>query len=732
METTTKNKTLQIFQGWGLPLVLPGLLYPLAQQLSAYRTVNGQFLLIYDLKLALVTSLLVLFSYRAIPGLALLSLNYLMGKPQYMSFEVVSYVIAAIVSYSCCRFYTGRRSCASFWRIKITSQRIFWLCAVNVLLALALYKFAAEHLIHDSPPEVADLNLFSTDVLIRIQGMMNGCLTGIPLFYTLCRVVRRPKSFFNFFNLFCEPFKNNISPLRFLAWAGLVMTLMFCLNAPFNFNIFSSLYSFILIFPLMLWSAVRIGHAFTWPVWTLMLIILAKNNEHYILMDSGFTLHQALVSSAIFVFSLTILIMGVLARFNKLRFNQVMMLGLTDPTTGIPNLRALTTELKKMPQATVCLIQVPELELFCRRYGFHFRTRYQKELAQRLQAQLNDNENIYYHAGYDLLIRLQHASWERLFNLYKVANAFRLNHNNQWLGFRSGLGYCDITGADTDKDIYNLAGKLSIVSGLSLTNGRPENLETQSSRVLESSLVGKTDMRIRLQNALDHDTFVLMAQPIVSTRSGARYHEILIRMLDEQGNFIAPDKFLPVAHEAGLAPELDLWVIRHTLQAMQHQPDSCFSINLAPITVCRRGFITDVAPLFTEYQIEPRRIIFEITETDILTDIVQTNETIRMLRALGCRVAIDDFGTGFASHARLMNVTADILKIDGSFIRHVTQSEICHYIVESFCCVAKMKNMQVVAEYVESAEIQTCLEKMGVDWLQGYHTGRAVPLLSLT
>ncbi|WP_333495268.1 sensor domain-containing phosphodiesterase [Kluyvera sp. CHPC 1.251] len=729
METTTQNKALQIFQGWGLPLVLPGLLYPLAQQLSAYRSINGQFLQIYDLKLALITSVLVLFSYRAIPGLLLLIVSICFSKSINLSLDVVCQVVAAIISYSCCRLYTGRRSCASFWRIKITTYRIFWLCGVNVLLFIALHKLAARYGYVDSTLEPGGLKFVSIEMLISVQGIMNGCLTGIPMFYTLCRVVRRPKSFLAFIHLFCDSFRKSLSLWHFLIWAGLVLALMFCMNAPFNFNIFSTLYSFVLLFPLMLWSAVRIGHSFTWPIWTVMLIVLAKHNEHYILLDSGFMLHQALVSSAIFIFSLTILIMGVLARFNKLRFNQVMMLGLTDPTTGIPNLRALTSELKSITHATICLIQVPELELFCRRYGFHFRTRYQKGLAQHLRNQLHDDESIYYHAGYDLLLRLRDASPVRLINLHKVANAFRLYHNNQWLGFRSGLGYCAI--ASVNKDIYNLAGKLSIVSGLSLLNGRPENLEAQSSRALESSLVGKTDMRIRLQNALDHDTFVLMAQPIVSTHGDVRYHEILIRMVDDEGHLIFPDNFLPVAYEAGLAPDLDLWVIRHTLKVMQHQPDCCFSINLAPITVCRSGFITEVGPLFAEYQVAPERIIFEITEADILTDIVQSNETIQMLRALGCRVAIDDFGTGFASHARLMNVTADILKIDGSFIRDVTQSDICHYIVETFCRVAKMKNMQVVAEYVENAEIQACLEKMDVDWLQGYHVGRAVPLLSL-
>lgn len=78
-----------------------------------------------------------------------------------------------------------------------------------------------------------------------------------------------------------------------------------------------------------------------------------------------------------------------------------------------------------------------------------------------------------------------------------------------------------------------------------------------------------------------------------------------------------------------------------------------------------------------------------------------------------------------------MNIEADILKIDGSFIRRITESEISYYIVESFCRVAEMKNMQVVAEFVKNASIQACLEQMNVGWLQGYHIGKPTPLLTL-
>ncbi|MGK7246339.1 EAL domain-containing protein [Buttiauxella agrestis] len=104
---------------------------------------------------------------------------------------------------------------------------------------------------------------------------------------------------------------------------------------------------------------------------------------------------------------------------------------------------------------------------------------------------------------------------------------------------------------------------------------------------------------------------------------------------------------------------------------------------------------------------------------------------LRELRNLGCKIAIDDFGTGASSYSRLKNLEADILKIDGSFVRNIVSEKFDHFIVMSFCEAAKFKNLEVVAEFVESEEIKQMLITMGVGWLQGYHTGKPVAIESL-
>ncbi|EQA2570028.1 cyclic-guanylate-specific phosphodiesterase PdeF, partial [Shigella flexneri] len=242
----------------------------------------------------------------------------------------------------------------------------------------------------------------------------------------------------------------------------------------------------------------------------------------------------------------------------------------------------------------------------------------------------------------------------------------------------------------------------------------------------------KVAMMNRLQQALEHNHFFLMAQPITGMR-GDVYHEILLRMKGENDELIGPGSFLPVAHEFGLSSSIDMWVIEHTLQFMAENrakmPAHRFAINLSPTSVCQARFPVEVSQLLAKYQIEAWQLIFEVTESNALTNVKQAQITLQHLQELGCQIAIDDFGTGYASYARLKNVNADLLKIDGSFIRNIVSNSLDYQIVASICHLARMKKMRVVAEYVENEEIREAVLSLGIDYMQGYLIGKPQPLI---
>ncbi len=206
-------------------------------------------------------------------------------------------------------------------------------------------------------------------------------------------------------------------------------------------------------------------------------------------------------------------------------------------------------------------------------------------------------------------------------------------------------------------------------------------------------------------------------------------------MKGENDELINPDNFLPVAHEFGLSSSIDMWVIEHTLQFMaenrEKMPARRFAINLSPTSVCQAHFPLNVSHFLAKYQIEAWQLIFEVTESNILTNVKQAQNTLQHLQELGCQIAIDDFGTGYASYARLKNVNANLLKIDGSFIRNIVSNSLDYQIVASICHLARMKKMQVVAEYVENEEIRQAVHSLGIDYLQGFLIGEPQLLVDM-
>jgi len=295
-----------------------------------------------------------------------------------------------------------------------------------------------------------------------------------------------------------------------------------------------------------------------------------------------------------------------------------------------------------------------------------------------------------------------------------------------------GVSYCCVR--SPVNHLYLLLGELSIIADLSLSTNHPESLQQRGAAHLQRSLKDKVAMMNRLQAALEGNQFVLVAQRVQAVR-GDHYHEILLRMPNENGTLLSPDNFLPVAQEFGLSSRVDLWVLERTLQFMaihrDRLPGKRFAINLSPSTVCRSQFPLEVNRLLKKYAIEAWQLIFEITESSGFGNAVLADQIVKQLQMMGCRIAIDDFGTGYASYARLKSVDADILKIDGSFIRNIADNSLDYQIVASICHLARMKKMLVVAEYVESEAIRSAVTALGIDYLQGYLMGKPEPLEGL-
>ncbi|MGL4996281.1 MAG: EAL domain-containing protein [Deefgea sp.] len=246
---------------------------------------------------------------------------------------------------------------------------------------------------------------------------------------------------------------------------------------------------------------------------------------------------------------------------------------------------------------------------------------------------------------------------------------------------------------------------------------RPDSDHTRSE-------LSRLSWKERIVDALENDGFELHYQGIYHTHDRSLAHlEALVRMkdADSPGGIIMPGQFIPHAEKTGKIVDLDRWVIREVIQLLAQYPD-CPSIA---VNVSGRSFDEPELPLYIasllgHYKVNPKRLLVELTETSAVSDLSDAQRFIDALRDTGCVVCLDDFGVGFASFAYLKQLKADVLKIDGLFIRDLPNDRDSQIFVRGMVSIAHDMGKTTIAEFVESETIFNMLLEFGVDQVQGY------------
>lgn len=262
------------------------------------------------------------------------------------------------------------------------------------------------------------------------------------------------------------------------------------------------------------------------------------------------------------------------------------------------------------------------------------------------------------------------------------------------------------------------AGSVVVFSDISDRKARELELEQQMEMM---TWVG------RVYDALAEDRFVLYAQPIVDLATGETVqHELLLRMIGENCEVIAPGRFLPAAEEHGVITDIDRWVMRQAvgLAAKGHGVE----LNLSALSVADRSLVDDFREELSRTGADPALIVIELTETSLLADEQAALEFIERARALGCKLALDDFGTGYGGFSYLKRLPFDHLKIDREFVRDLVENTASRQVVEAVVGLARGFGQETVAEGVEDEETLEVLRAMGVDRVQGYLLARPAPV----
>ena len=230
-----------------------------------------------------------------------------------------------------------------------------------------------------------------------------------------------------------------------------------------------------------------------------------------------------------------------------------------------------------------------------------------------------------------------------------------------------------------------------------------------------------------IESALNENRLILYFQPILDTTSNTiSHHEALLRLVQDDGEILPPGTFIAEAEHTGLINLVDYHVLELALRHLSENKTAVnkIAINLSGKTINDENLVSHIIDLLSTYQVAPESIIFEITETAAVADILVASKIMKEIISIGCQFALDDFGIGFSSFYYLKQLPAQYIKIDGAFIRNITSNRDDQLFVQAITSVSSGLGKKTVAEFVENQEALDLVREYGVDYAQGYHIGK--------
>lgn len=227
-----------------------------------------------------------------------------------------------------------------------------------------------------------------------------------------------------------------------------------------------------------------------------------------------------------------------------------------------------------------------------------------------------------------------------------------------------------------------------------------------------------------LHYAFKNDRLIPHFQPIVSLISGeVEKYEALARLVMQDGEIRSIVDYLGVVKESKYYPTLTRMMVQKSFEAMKDLPHK-FSINLSSDDITDYETVAMIETILENNPQIAQRVIFEILESEAMNDYQKVVDFIQMVKGYGCQIAIDDFGSGYSNFLHILSLDIDIIKIDGSLIRHLDTSLHAVLIVETIVGFAKKAGKKIVAEFVYNEAIHDIVKELGIECAQGYYTGK--------
>ena len=408
---------------------------------------------------------------------------------------------------------------------------------------------------------------------------------------------------------------------------------------------------------------------------------------------------------------------------------------LFDELTGLPNRSLFFDRLDQAAVAyaneqkpfSVVIVDLDRFKEVNDAQGHHVGDLLLKHVAQNISAAMRRTDTVARLGGDEFVLLLPSAGADNADAIVKKLVAAlhqRVSLDGNIVEVAASMGVACYPEHDTDITRLLLKADIAMYAAKRATLGyrvyTPE---------IEAVAARNVELQNELRHAIEHAQLTLHYQPKISHQTACIMGvEALVRWNHPQKGMIAPDEFIPLAEACGLIQPLAGWVLQAAAEqlARWHAAGKLISVsvNLSTRNLLDGDLPARVAQLLETYKVEPAYLIFEITESAVMSEPTRALETLTKLSNMGIQLSLDDFGTGYSSLAYLKQLPVNEIKIDKSFVKDMERDSSDTVIVRSTIALGHNLGMKVVAEGVENSEIWELLTHLGCDASQGYFMSR--------
>lgn len=416
----------------------------------------------------------------------------------------------------------------------------------------------------------------------------------------------------------------------------------------------------------------------------------------------------------------------------RLYFDEVRKMARRDSPTGLNNRvifedrlnQAVSDGKRSGRKYALVVLEVDGIEPIAKAHGQYMVDALLKQVAERLSEGLRATDNVshFEHNLFALLLEVQDQ--DQLVGLVekkylKLARRYKIYGRQHDVSIMMGVSLYPAQ-ATSATELYNFA---TLALDKSKGTNWPISFYDDENK---TDLSGFTLIQ-SLRQALDNDQFKLVFQPVIELRGHRTvYMEALLRWKDPNMHDVSIGRTIQLAEKNQLIQPLTNWIVLSVCRLIDQLDikDMAIGINLSMVDLHDHYLPGRIEKCLKKYGIKPGQLIIEITESQIMQEPDEVAEILSHLGMMGLPLSIDDFGTGQASLTYLKKLPVEKLKIDQSFIRDMVNTPDDKLIVKATIELAHTLDLKVIAEGVETAEVQDLLDEMNCDYVQGYYISR--------